>query len=63
MGFRFSKRIKILPGISLNLSGSGISTTIGPKGAKVNIGKRGVTASSSLPGTGLSWRERLFKWK
>ncbi|MBN0734599.1 DUF4236 domain-containing protein, partial [Pseudomonas aeruginosa] len=26
MGFRFSKRITIVPGVRLNISGSGIST-------------------------------------
>ena len=34
MGFRFSKRIKILPGVSINLSKSGVSASVGPRGAK-----------------------------
>ncbi|WP_254916319.1 DUF4236 domain-containing protein, partial [Pseudomonas aeruginosa] len=32
MGFRFSKRITIVPGVRLNISGSGISTSVGPRG-------------------------------
>ena len=39
MGLLFRKRIKIAPGIFINLSKSGASFTIGPKGANVNIGK------------------------
>lgn len=61
MAFRFQKRIKILPGVRLNISKSGISTTIGGRGASVNIGKRGVYGNAGIPGTGLSMRERLDK--
>jgi len=59
MGFRFSKRIKILPGVSINLSKSGVSASVGPRGAKINIGKRGVRANVGLPGTGMSYSTKL----
>lgn len=59
MGFRFSKRISILPGVSINLSRSGASLSLGPRGASVTVGKRGVYGNVGLPGTGLSYRERL----
>ncbi|MBT0671475.1 DUF4236 domain-containing protein [Novosphingobium profundi] len=59
MGFRFSKRIQIMPGVRLNLSKSGASWSLGPRGASVSVGKRGVYGNVGLPGTGLSWRERL----
>jgi hypothetical protein len=59
MGFRFSKRIQIMPGVRLNLSKSGASWSLGPRGASISIGKRGVYGNIGLPGTGLSWRERL----
>ena len=59
MGFRFQRRIKILPGVTINLSKSGVSTSIGPRGAKVNIGKNGAKGTAGLPGTGLSYSERL----
>lgn len=55
MGFRFSRRIKLLPGVSLNLSKSGISTSFGVKGFRVNIGPRGTRTTVSIPGTGLSY--------
>lgn len=59
MGFRFQKRISILPGVRINLSKSGVSTSLGPRGADVNIGKDGVTANAGIPGTGLSYRQKL----
>lgn len=59
MGFRFSKRIQILPGVRLNLSNSGTSWSLGPHGASVSAGKRGVYGNVGIPGTGLSWRQRL----
>jgi len=37
MGFRCSKRIKILPGFWFNPSTSGLSTSIGGKGLTVNL--------------------------
>ncbi len=51
---RFQKRIKLLPGISINLSKSGISTSIGPRGAKVTVGNGKRRATVGIPGTGLS---------
>jgi hypothetical protein len=59
MGFRFQKRISILPGVRINLSKGGVSTSLGPRGADVNIGKDGVTANAGIPGTGLSYRQKL----
>ncbi|HSS14775.1 MAG TPA: DUF4236 domain-containing protein, partial [Rhizomicrobium sp.] len=59
MGFRFQKRISILPGVRINLSKSGVSTSLGPRGADVNIGKDGVTANAGIPGTGLSYRQKI----
>jgi hypothetical protein len=60
MGFRFRKSIKLAPGIRLNLSKSGISTSIGPRGATVNVGsKRGPRVTVGVPGTGLSYSQRI----
>ncbi len=39
MGFRFRKRIRIAPGLAINISKSGVSTSIGGKGSTINIGK------------------------
>lgn len=57
MGFRFRKRIKILPGIWFNLSKSGISTSIGGKGVTVNLKDGKTKTTVGLPGTGMSYSE------
>ena len=59
MGFRFQKRLSILPGVRINLSKGGVSTSLGPRGADVNIGRDGVTTNAGIPGTGLSYRSKL----
>lgn len=59
MGLRFQKRISLLKGLTLNLSKTGASVTIGKKGASLNIGKKGVTGNAGIPGTGVSYREKL----
>ena len=59
MAWRFRKSVKIAPGIRLNFSKSGVSTTIGDRGSSINLGKRGVYHNMSIPGTGLSNRTRL----
>ncbi|NOZ86954.1 MAG: DUF4236 domain-containing protein [Deltaproteobacteria bacterium] len=53
MSFRFFKRIKLAPGITLNLSKSGGSLSFGPRGAKFTIGPRGQRTTFGIPGTGL----------
>jgi hypothetical protein len=50
---RFFRRIRIAPGVSVNLSKSGPSVSVGPKGAKVTVGTKGVRKTVGLPGTGL----------
>jgi hypothetical protein len=59
MGFRFRKTINILPGVRLNVSKSGVSTSVGRPGATVNFGRRGTRATVGLPGTGVSYSERV----
>ncbi len=58
MGLRFYRRIRLGPGLRLNLSRSGTSVTAGETGAHVTIGPRGVGSSVGLPGTGLSYRSQ-----
>lgn len=55
MGIRFRKRIKIAPGVYINLNKKGVSVTGGVRGAHVTVGKRGTTTSVGVPGTGLSY--------
>jgi len=57
MSLRFFRRIRIAPGISLNLSKGGGSVSVGPRGAKVTVGRRGVRRTIGLPGTGLWYTE------
>jgi hypothetical protein len=59
MSFRFQKRIKILPGLRLNVSKTGISWTVGTRGAGVTARDGKLTGNAGLPGTGLSYRKRL----
>lgn len=51
--WRFRRSKKILPGVRLNVSRGGPSVSLGTRGARVNVGRRGVTRTFSLPGTGL----------
>lgn len=55
MPFRFFRRLKLAPGISINLSKSGPSLSIGPRGAKFTIGPHGTRTTLGIPGTGLSY--------
>lgn len=56
---RFRRRTKILPGVYLNFSKSGISTTVGIPGASVNFGQNGTYLNTGIPGTGLYNRQRI----
>jgi hypothetical protein len=55
MGLRFRRRIRIAPGLSLNLSKRGTSLSVGGRGAHVTIGHGQVRDTVSLPGTGVSY--------
>jgi Protein of unknown function (DUF4236) len=60
VSLRFLRRVSILPGVRLNFSRSGVSTTIGIRGAHVTLGGRyGATANLGIPGSGLSLRVPL----
>ncbi len=54
MGLRFRKRIKIAPGINLNISSKNISISGGAKGIRHTISSSGRrTTSVGIPGTGI----------
>jgi tetratricopeptide (TPR) repeat protein len=53
MSFRFWRRIRLAPGITLNLSKSTASLSFGPPGAKYTISPRGNRLTAGIPGTGL----------
>jgi hypothetical protein len=56
---RFRRRIRLAPGIALNLSGSGLSASVGPQGASLTFGRQGVHQNLSIPGTGLYHRSKV----
>jgi Protein of unknown function (DUF4236) len=60
MGFRFRRSFKMMPGVRVHLSKSGVSTSLGGRGASINLASSGKrTLSFGLPGTGLSYRTAL----
>jgi hypothetical protein len=63
MGFRFRKRISLGGIAHLNFSATGASFSVGGKGANINLGgvgpNRHPRVTLGLPGTGLSYQERL----
>ncbi len=60
MGLGFRQRIKILPGVHLNLSANGVSISLGVPGATVNLSpKRGARLALGIPGTGITYRTSL----
>ena len=59
MPLRFTRRIRLAPGLRLNLSKSGASIGVGRKGMWLTTGPRGRRATVGLPGTGLYWTETI----
>lgn len=59
MGWRFRQSFKVIPGVRLNLSKSGLSCSIGGAPFTMNVGPRGVHGTASLPGTGISYRQNF----
>src|SRR6266852_2090150 len=53
MSLRFRRRIKILPGVHVNLGLHGAGLSVGPRGLHVGMNRRGRYASVGIPGTGL----------
>jgi hypothetical protein len=61
MGFRFRRSISIIPGVRLNFGKSGItSLSFGGRGATVTVGNKGVYGNIGIPGSGLSYREKIL---
>jgi len=59
LNFKFRKKIRIFPGLTLNLSRQGISPTIGVPGLSVNKNKKGIFLNLGIPGTGIYNRIKL----
>lgn len=63
MGFRFRKRIKIIPGVWLNLGKKGInSMSVGAGPFTSNINRDGIKHTTGLHGTGLSYETKRSAW-
>ena len=57
--FRFRKTIPLGKFFRINFSKTGTSLSAGPPGATINIRKDGVDGTAGIPGSGLSYKERL----
>jgi len=57
LGLRIRRTIKVFPGLTLNLSKSGVSASVGVRGARVTVGKTGIRKTVGIPGTGLSYTD------
>ncbi len=62
MGFRLQRRVRIAPGLTMNISKRGVGMSVGPRGAKVSVGPRGRRESVGIPGTGMRYEVRQ-DWK
>lgn len=59
MGYiRMFRRVRLAPGISLNLSGSGPSLSFGVRGAHLTVGRTGMRQTVGIPGTGVFYTDR-----
>lgn len=59
MALRFQRRITLTLGIRLNLSKRGLGLSVDLRGASLSVGPRGVYSHAGIPGTGLSYRQKL----
>ena len=55
MGWRIYRRMQVLPGVRVNLSKSGPSISVGPRGAVTTFSRRGKRTTLGVPGTGVSY--------
>lgn len=56
MAWSYRKRIKVIPGVHLNFSKRGISTSIGVKGLSVNLSSSGTKLNTNFLGFSNSYR-------
>lgn len=59
MGWRFRRSVTLFKGVKLNFSKGGTSLTLGGRGHSVTFSKNGTYANVGLPGTGISYREKI----
>ena len=56
---QFRRRIKVAPGVHVNVSKGGLGLSIGGKGLHYTIGPKGPHMSFGIPGTGVYYRQKL----
>lgn len=59
MTWSYRKRISIAPGVRLNVSKKGISTSFGVRGASITTGRNGTYLNTGIPGTGIYNRQKI----
>jgi len=59
MAWNFRRRLKIIPGVYLNFSKGGVSTSIGVRGASLTFGQKGTYFNTGIPGTGIYNRQKI----
>lgn len=55
---RFRRSVRIIKGVKLNFSGSGVSLSVGMRGLNYTIGKNGTYVNYGIPGTGMYERKK-----
>ncbi len=56
--FRLYRRVHIFSGLTVNVLRSGPSLSVEVRGAHVTLGRRGVTRTVGIPGTGIYYTSR-----
>jgi Protein of unknown function (DUF4236) len=56
--FRLFRRVRIAPGLSINLTKAGPSLSLGVRGAHVTLGRSGIRKTLGVPGTGVFFTSR-----
>ena len=60
MALRFRRSFKIAPGVRVNIGKNGLSSiSVGTRGASMSFGKSGTYSNVGIPGTGLSFRNKV----
>lgn len=58
MSLRFRRRVRIAPGVHVNLAKRGASLSLGERGLSYNVNREGGRTTVGAPGTGLSYSTR-----
>ncbi len=59
MGFRFRQTFRLGRLLRINLSKGGASVSAGRPGATLNVGPKGPKVTVGIPGTGMSYDQRV----